>query len=477
MSVERPLTRSAGEVASVIGGSLRGDPSVMVGGVRHDSRQVEPGDVFCCMKGAVHDGHDHAAGAVARGASCLVVERVIEGVAPEVPQVSVPDVRAVLGRLASWMYGNPSQSLRVVGVTGTNGKTTTAAILASILREAGLETSTLGTLSGARTTPEADDLQRTMRQMVDDGVEALVMEVSSHALDLGRVDGTRFERAVFTNLSRDHLDHHGDMESYFGAKAKLFSAALADAAVINTDDEWGQRLARDTTLEVSRFSLDDVADVFVGVESVSFTWRGRHVSVPIGGRFTVSNALAALSTAASMGVDLDVALRGCGSVSPVSGRFQSIANDAGFHVVVDYAHTPESLAGVIATAREICAGRVIVVFGCGGGRDQGKRRLMGRAAATADHVVVTSDNPRSEDPGAIIADVAAGVTEAGGELQTQPDRALAIASAISEARRGDIVVIAGKGHESTQEIAGVFHPFVDADVAAAALESRKGDIA
>lgn len=471
------LTRTAGEVASLLRGSLVGDSSVVVGGVRHDSRSVEIGDVFCCITGAVHDGHDHAVEVVGRGASCLVVERLLDDVEPHVPQVVVDDVRAAIGPLSSWVYGEPSRSLRVVGVTGTNGKTTTVAILAAILREAGLSTATLGTLAGVRTTPEADDLQRAMRAMVDDGIEALVMEVSSHALDLRRVDGSRFERAVFTNLSRDHLDHHGDMESYFGAKAKLFSSDLSTSAVINVDDEWGRRLVERTDLDVVSYSLADVTDVTVTATSVAFMWRGRTVQVPIGGRFTVSNALAALATAESMGIDIAVAARGCSAVDHVAGRFQSVPNDLGFDVVVDYAHTPDGLEALVATAREVSRGRVIVVVGCGGDRDRGKREPMGVAAAAADVVIVTSDNPRSEDPDAIIARVAAGVVAGGRQPELQPDRALAIASAISGARRGDIVVIAGKGHESTQEIAGVFHPFVDADVARAALESRKGDIA
>lgn len=477
MSTGAHQTRTAGEVASLLKGSLVGDASVAIGGVRHDSRDVEAGDVFCCIKGAVHDGHDHAVEVIARGAACLVVERLLDNVAPHVPQVVVPDVRGAIGPLSSWVYGEPSRSLRVVGITGTNGKTTTAAILTAILREAGLSTATLGTLAGARTTPEADDLQRAMRTMVDDGVEALVMEVSSHALDLRRVDGTRFERAVFTNLSRDHLDHHGDMESYFHAKATLFAPGLATSAVINIDDEWGRRLSEETSLDVTGFSLADVSGVTVGATSVSFVWHGHEVTVPIGGRFTVLNALAALATAQSMGIDADVAARGCAAVTNVAGRFQTVPNDLGLDVVVDYAHTPDGLAALVATAREVSRGRVILVVGCGGDRDRGKREPMGAAAAAADHVVVTSDNPRGEDPEAIIADIVAGAVAAGCNPELQPDRAKAIASAISGARRGDIVVIAGKGHESTQEIAGVFHPFVDADVARAALESRKGDIA
>lgn len=471
------LTRTAGEVAALLHAPVVGDSSTAVTGIRHDSRDVRDGDVFCCVEGARHDGHDHAPDAVSRGAACLVVGRILDTVGPQVAQVLVPDVRVAMGPLASWLYGEPSRALRVVGITGTNGKTTTTAILAAILREAGLATQTLGTLSGGRTTPEADDLQRAMRAMVDEGVEALAMEVSSHALDMHRVDGTRFERAVFTNLSRDHLDHHGDMESYFAAKARLFRNDLAESAVVNLDDEWGRRLAVESELDVVGCSLADVSDVAVTATSVSFSWRERSVWVPIGGRFTVSNALVALTTAESMGIDRDVAVRGCAKVEGVAGRFESVANDLGIDVVVDYAHTPDGLTALLATAREVTRGRVILVFGCGGDRDRGKRGPMGVAAAAADRVVVTSDNPRSEDPLVIIAEVAAGVVAGGGEPETVSDRAEAIASAISGARRGDIVVIAGKGHETTQEIAGVFHPFVDADVAAAALESRKGDIA
>jgi UDP-N-acetylmuramoyl-L-alanyl-D-glutamate--2,6-diaminopimelate ligase len=427
------------------------------------------------MPGALHDGHDFALDAVHRGASCLVVEHVLTDVPDSVTQVVVPDARRAIGPLAAWFYGDPSASLRVVGVTGTNGKTTTVALLAAIFSAAGMVVETLGTLSGARTTPEADDLQREMHRMVDGGTQALAMEVSSHALDLHRVDGAHFECAIFTNLSRDHLDHHGDMESYFAAKARLFEPGRASVAVVNTGDPWGRRLAELLKISCIGFSVDDAEGVVLRADSVEFGWRGSAVRVPLGGRFTVENALAAITAADSMGIDRESIVRGCASVAAVKGRFELVPNTVGIDVVVDYAHTPDGLEALIASAREICSGRLTVVFGCGGERDRGKRAPMGAAAAAADRVVVTSDNPRGEDPMVIIDEIVSGVRGRGVEPDVEPDRAVAIASAISASRRGDMVLIAGKGHEATQEIAGVLHPFVDADVAAAALESRKGD--
>lgn len=481
----------ASDIARVSDARVVGDPDAVFTGITQDSREVRPGDVFCCVRGAHTDGHLHARDAVAAGAVVLVCDTELSdddlgGARDRVTQVVVDDVRRRLGVVAAEAFGHPARSLRLVGVTGTNGKTSTVAILASILESAGSRTAVFGTLTGARTTPEAIDLHAGLRAAVADGVETVVMEVSSHALVLGRVEGLVFEVAVFTNLSRDHLDFHGDMETYFGAKAMLFSAGRCSRAVVNADDPHGRRILEGAEVPVVAYSPSAVEDPTYGHESVSFTHRGHRVQVPIGGRFTVANALAAITAAESLGVSIGSIVDGCARVVPPVGRFQVVPNDLDIAVVVDYAHTPEGLEILLRSAREVCAGRVIVVFGCGGGRDRGKRASMGEVAGRgADVVVVTSDNPRDEDPMEIIGEVAAGVRAAGAEPVVESDRALAIGSAISAAERGDMVVIAGKGHETTQETAGVHRRFVDAEVAAAALgsansahsETRKGGVA
>lgn len=470
----------ADDAATAVGGRILGDPSRTFTGISQDSREVRAGDVFCCVRGATTDGHLHARSAVATGCRVLLCDRELSrdetGVEPaDLTQIVVDDVRARLGVFAAHVFGYPAQRLRMVGVTGTNGKTSTVAILASILAESGATVATIGTLTGVRTTPEAIDLHARLRDEVDAGRSTVVMEVSSHALALGRVEGIRFAVAVFTNLSRDHLDFHGDMESYFRAKRSLFEAQRCEIAVVNTDDEWGRRIVAEAEVPVVGFSPSSLAGVQCTADAVSFLHDGRVVSVPIGGRFTVANALAAVTAAEVLGVPADEIVRGCADVVVPAGRFESVPNDAGISVVVDYAHTPESLEMLLVSAREVCSGRLTVVFGCGGGRDSGKRAPMGRAAALgADRVVVTSDNPRDEDPLSIIASVVSGVRDVGVEPVVEPDRAAAIASAISSAERGDMVVIAGKGHESTQETAGIHRRFLDAEVAAAALRSRKG---
>ena len=432
----------------------------------HDSRQVRPGWAFACVRGAHVDGHDFAADAVAAGAAALIVERPVEDVG-DLPQLVVPDVRAAIGGLAAEVHGHPATRLTMVGVTGTNGKTTTTHLIAAILRHVGRDTRVIGTLSGTRTTPEAPDLQRQLAGFVADRAAAVVMEVSSHALALHRVDGTRFDVAVFTNLSRDHLDLHGSMEEYFRAKAQLFAPQLSLRGVANTDDVHGRLLVDVAAVPMTGFSADDITDVVVTADRIAFGWRDVDVQVPLGGRFNVANALAALTAAEQLGIAPADAAAGLASATPVPGRFETVSpSGAPFAVVVDYAHTPDGLVEVLAAARAVAAGRVLVVFGCGGDRDADKRPLMGAAAGEhADMVVVTSDNPRTEDPLAIIAAAAEGVRAAGGEPLIEPDRRVAIGVALGAARPGDVVVIAGKGHEPYQTIGTVDHPFDDREVA------------
>jgi len=472
----------ATDAAAAVGGSVVGDPDRMIRGITDDSRDARDGDVFCCVRGQRTDGHRHAAQAVASGCRVLLCDRELApgelggaaGAEPgDVTQIVVADVRACLGVLADHLFGHPSRNLVMVGVTGTNGKTSTVAILASILGASGMITETIGTLTGVRTTPEPVDLHARLRDALTAGAGAVVMEVSSHALALGRVSGIRFAVAVFTNLSRDHLDFHGDMESYFAAKRGLFHPDRCDLAVVNVDDEWGRRIVAGAQVPVSGFSPGTLDDPVCTAHSVSFTRGNSRITVPIGGRFTLANALGAVVAAEALGIAAGSIAQGCASVEPPTGRFESVRNDVGIDVIIDYAHTAESLELLLASAREVCTGTLTVVFGCGGDRDAGKREQMGRAAALgADRVLVTSDNPRGEEPMAIIDAVARGVRAGGREPLVEPDRGSAIASAISGAERGDMVVIAGKGHETTQEIAGVHHRFVDAEVAVVALRGR-----
>ncbi len=433
----------------------------------HDSREVDPGWAFACVVGEQMDGHDFAEQAVERGAIALLVERRLP---LDVAQIVVTDVREAMGFAAAAAHGHPATRLQVVGITGTNGKTTTTHLLASILSGAGLAVEQLGTLTGVRTTPEATDLQRQLEVWVDEGADAVVMEVSSHALALHRTAGSRFDVGVFTNLGRDHLDLHGSMESYFRAKASLFTGALSERGVVNVDDPYGQLIADTADIPIVPFGDDDVTDIELGVGRLSFRWRGRDVTVPIGGTFNIANAVAALTAAVELGVDVDIAVDALAAAEPVPGRFEIVSDPDrdDISVVVDYAHTPDGLVALLTAARSSAGdGRIVAVFGCGGDRDPEKRPLMGAAAAEhADVVVITSDNPRSENPQAIIDAAAAGV-EAGyrGNVLIEVDRREAIAAAIRAARPGDVVVIAGKGHETTQTIGDVARPFDDRTVA------------
>jgi UDP-N-acetylmuramoyl-L-alanyl-D-glutamate--2,6-diaminopimelate ligase len=489
--------------AAAAGARIVGDESVEIGSLAYDSRRVGPGTLFFCVPGEKVDGHEFAAAAVEAGAVGLVVERELE---LDVAQVVVDDARAAMAPIAARFYGDPTGELRVVGVTGTNGKTTTAFLIREILEAAGMQCGLLGTVKQVvggkeepveRTTPEAIDLQATFRRMLDEGDEACAMEVSSHALALHRSDAIHFEVALFTNLTQDHLDFHADMEDYFQAKRLLFEKGPR-VAIANADDRYGRRLAGEfdcTTFSAHGAESDLMAsEVRPGATGTEFTVlqgpMGRERSHidrirPAGGNvqarsrlvgeFNVANALGALAAALAMGVDAEAAAAGLAQASPPPGRLEPVDEGQRFAVFVDYAHTPDSLDNVLRAARAVTDGRLIVVVGAGGDRDRDKRPKMGRAAAAgADLAVITSDNPRSELPDAIVAEVAAGAEE-GGEVELEVDRREAIAMALAEARPGDTVVIAGKGHEQGQELEGGRKiPFDDRDVAREELRKLLG---
>ncbi|MFM7686496.1 MAG: UDP-N-acetylmuramoyl-L-alanyl-D-glutamate--2,6-diaminopimelate ligase [Actinomycetota bacterium] len=457
--------------AGTAGARLIGDETTMVGGITHDSRRVQPGWMFCCVPGANTDGHDHAPAAVAAGAAALLVERPLP---LDVPQLVVPDARRAVGHVAAELWGNPARSLTMVGVTGTNGKTTTATLIAAVLQACGTPTGVIGTLTGRFTTPEPCDLQRQLAEFVAGGTRAVVMEVSSHALALHRVNGCRFGVAVFTNLGRDHLDLHGTIEQYFAAKSLLFTPELADRCVVNVDDVHGRLLRDAATVPTVGFSAADVEELLVTPTSHSYDWRGVRVTVGIGGAFNAMNSLAAATACAQLGLSPGAIAAGLATAGTVPGRFEPVLAGQAFDVIVDFAHTPDGLSEALGAARRAAgAGRVIAVFGCGGDRDREKRPQMGAVAAElADVVVVTSDNPRSEDPLSIVNAVIAGVPQGYRDrVLSEPDRRRAFSLAFAGARPGDVVVIAGKGHETTQTIGDRVLPFDDRAVARELLEA------
>jgi UDP-N-acetylmuramoyl-L-alanyl-D-glutamate--2,6-diaminopimelate ligase len=502
----------------VVGGVPDEAAALEITGLAYDSRAVAPGSLFFCVSGFQRDGHDFAAEAVAGGAAALVVERPL-GLG--VPEVVVGSARAAMGPAAVRFYGDPSGELRVVGVTGTNGKTTTAFLLKALLEAAdpGSSCGLLGTVKSViggvervagRTTPEAIDLQADFRAMLDGGDGACAIEVSSHALQLGRADAVHFAAAIFTNLTQDHLDFHEDMEDYFQAKRRLF-ATDPGVSIVNVGDPYGRRLAGETDGALITFAVEDDADYratdvrcdFGGCHFVLHTPAGaRAVALPLAGRFNVANALGALAAAHALGGELDVLVGALERGVRVPGRFEAVDGGQDFAVLVDYAHTPDSLENVLGAARELTGaggahgergrgegegehegtGRVVCVFGAGGDRDRGKRPLMGEIAARlADVTIVTSDNPRSEEPEAIIAEILAGTAGASQPqgarpIASIPDRRAAIFRAIAVAAAGDVVVIAGKGHEQGQEFAdGRKLPFDDLEVARDALRARRPD--
>jgi UDP-N-acetylmuramoyl-L-alanyl-D-glutamate--2,6-diaminopimelate ligase len=464
---------------------LRGDASVAISDVVVVSTDARPGALFACIPGSHVDGHAFAADAVERGASALLVDRWLE---LPVVQVRVPSVRAAIGPIAAQAFGRPTDRMTVVGVTGTNGKTTTTYLLESVFRAAGMRPGVIGTtgvlVDGTatpfpRTTPEAPDLQRLLAGMLDAGVDAVAMEVSSHGLDQHRVDGARFACAVFTNLSQDHLDYHPSMASYLAAKARLFTSAMSEVGVVNADSPEGQTIAAADlpTITYGVRAEADVraSDVVTGPEGIRFRVGDVTVSSRLRGGFNVENCLAAFATARAIGLDDRIAAEGIAALRGVPGRLETVEGAPGFLVLVDYAHTPEGIRNVLRAARPLARGRVIIVFGCGGDRDHAKRPLMGEAATSfADLTIVTSDNPRSEDPLAIIRQIEPGARAGGNAYEVEPDRRAAIEHAIGLARPGDVVVIAGKGHETGQEFADRTIPFDDRQVAADALRASGG---
>ena len=447
------------------------------------SGQVSPGALFACVPGSLADGHDFAGEALQRGAVAVLCERPVE---VPVPQVRVPSVRQALGAVSAAFWGFPARDMRVVGVTGTNGKTTTCALLASIFEANGWPAGVIGTLTGERTTPEAPVLQRELDQLRSAGVLAVAMEVSSHALDQHRVAGTDFAAGVFTNLSQDHLDYHRTMEAYFGSKAQLFTGGQVGVAVVNHEDHWGARLVEllsGSEIRVVPFGAGDASEVVIGERGSAFSWRGRRFELNLPGRFNVTNAVGAATTAWDLGIGWEAISIGLASVHPVRGRFEAVEEGQPFKVLVDFAHTPAALAEALRAARELTGtgpgsaephhGRVILVFGAGGNRDRAKRPLMGKVASDlADVVVITSDNPRNEKPLAIIEEVASGARGVVPPL-VDVDRARAIASALKAARAGDVVLIAGKGHETGQDFGTHIEPFDDAAVARDAVKQLR----
>jgi UDP-N-acetylmuramoyl-L-alanyl-D-glutamate--2,6-diaminopimelate ligase len=455
-----------------------GDLSADVTEVTMDSRRVTAGCLFACVPGSSVDGHRFGPAAVAEGASALLCERLLD---VDAPQVIVASVRRALGPVCDVAYGRPSRDLLIAAVTGTNGKTTVCGFLQAVFDANGWPATAVGTLTQRRTTPEAPDLQALLAEWRQAGGRAVAMEVSSHALDQHRTDAVRFAAGVFTNLSPEHLDYHHTMQSYFECKAGLFDPGRVGVSVVNSGDPWGARLAervRAAGEPLVTFSRADAEDVVLSPAGATFRWKGQPVAIRLGGVFNVENALAAAACAEAVGVPGPVIAEGLARVESVAGRFQRVDAGQPFTVVVDYAHTPDGLEKVLDAARQIGTGRVLVVFGAGGDRDREKRPLMGSVAARrADLVLVTSDNPRSEDPDSIIAQVVAGAGDAD-HVRSEVDRASAIATALATAAAGDVVVIAGKGHERSQEIGGRTLPFDDVEVATTALtrimESRQG---
>jgi UDP-N-acetylmuramoyl-L-alanyl-D-glutamate--2,6-diaminopimelate ligase len=483
------------DLARALPGSARFSGDAAVTGVAYDSRHVQPGDLFVALKGQKQDGHDRVTEAVRRGAVAVLAERSLE---TSVPVAVVPSTLEALSAVAAHFYGNPSQGMTLVGVTGTNGKTTVTYMLESIFRAAGKKTGVIGTVNyrwleksepAPNTTPLSLDLQKLLARMKQDGVTHVAMEVSSHALALHRVDHVAFSRAVFTNLTRDHLDFHKDMQDYFEAKARLFDL-LAEpepknkCAIINRDDPWSDKLLARVKTPVLTFALKatssvGAADISLGPDGTSFLLTApqgnRLFRLQTVGLHNVSNALAATGAALSLDVPMDRVQAGLESMAGVPGRLERVNGraPAPFSVFVDYAHTDDALRNVLTTLQPLTRGRLITVFGCGGDRDRTKRPLMGEVAATlSDRVIVTSDNPRTEDPKKILLDIEVGLRRAGStSYEIVPERAAAIDRALRSAREGDVVLIAGKGHETTQ----IFHDrtihFDDRETARAVLDA------
>ena len=472
----RPLAALLSEVPGLRARTDVG--STTVTGCTLDSRAVRPGDLYAALPGARAHGADFASSAVAAGAvAVLTDERGAAALAAhDLPVLVADDPRQVLGAVARWVHDDPAAGMVLVGVTGTNGKTTTAFLVEAGLRAAGHRTGLMGTVltrigddvvPSVRTTPEAPDVQALLAAMRERGTTAVAMEVSSHALSLGRVDDVRFDVAAFTNLSQDHLDFHGSMEEYEAAKASLFTPARSRTGVVDVDDPAGRRIVRRGGLPFVTVGEDadwSAREVDLRPEGSRFRLRGPDVdvraSVRLPGAFNTANAVTAIACLVTAGVPVADAVRGVAECPGVPGRMERVDAGQPFLALVDYAHTPDAVSRLVQAARGLTRGRVLVVLGCGGDRDRAKRPLMGAAAAEADLAVLTSDNPRGEDPLAILAEMAAGAPDA----VCEPDRRAAIVRAVREAAPGDVVLVAGKGHETGQEAGGVVTPFDDREV-------------
>ena len=482
-----PAPRALRDLLGVVRGLTPqgGIDDLVVTGCTHDSRAVQPGDLYAALPGARAHGADFAPAAASAGAVAVLTDpQGAERAAPTaLPLLVTPSPRAVLGEVARWVNHDPAAGMLTLGVTGTNGKTTTAFLLEAGLRGAGHRTGLLGTvltrigddvMPSVRTTPEAPDLQALLAVMRERGTTAVALEVSSHALSLGRVDGLVVDTAVFTNLSQDHLDFHASMQEYEAAKARLFTPEHSTRGLVCTDDDAGRRIAAGASVPVTTYGRDaewQALDVELRPDGSSFRLVGPGTDLPasvrLPGSFNVSNALGALAALVLSGVDAQAAVDGVAALDGVPGRLERVDAGQPFLAVVDYAHTPDAVATLLAAVRAVTPGRVLVVLGCGGDRDAAKRPLMGRAAVEgADVAVLTSDNPRSEDPDEILRQMAAEAPQA----QVEPDRRAAIRLAVSQARAGDAVVVAGKGHETGQEVAGVVTPFDDRVVLRVAIE-------
>ena len=472
--MERDWTLTSLVSAAGIDAATSADAAIT--GLSADSRTVGAGDLFCCIPGAVADGHEFAEQAVSSGAAALLVEREVD---VDVPHARVASVRAVLGPLADAFFGHPSREMAVAAVTGTNGKTTVTYLLESIARCAGREPGVIGTVSrrfagttepAVRNTPEAIDLQRLLGHMRDAGVDVVALEATSDGLEQGRLRATRFVTAGFTNLTQDHLNTHGSMEAYFEAKASLFDPAYTPRAVVNTADPYGREIHGRALIDVLTYGPPD-ADISCTSLELSHEGSRATLRTPAGqidlstalrGRYNIDNCMCAAGMALHLGFTADQVAAGIRAVPTVPGRLEPIDSGRGFLVLVDYAHTPDALEHALGASRELARRRLIVVFGCGGDRDRAKRPLMGAAATRdADLAIITSDNPRSEDPAAIIDDITAG---AAGEYRVVSDRREAIAEALAAAGSGDVVLVAGKGHEQGQTIGSTTLPFDDRDV-------------
>jgi UDP-N-acetylmuramyl-tripeptide synthetase len=494
MNRKRPVT--LGEVAHALSARLTGDEAVAVTDVTHDSRRASEGSLFVAIRGGTLDGHRFIEQVTSQGALGVISEQSCPADFRGA-WLEVRDARTALAQAAALVHGHPSRELELVGITGTNGKTTTTYLVAAIAEAAGEPVAMTGTVEyriGAehrkaeRTTPEASDMQRILRRAVEAGCRVAVMECSSQAIDLHRCDALSLSVAVWTNLTRDHLDYHKTMEAYFAAKRRLFDGSLGApprVSVLNMDDAHGVELARELEeagRRVVRYALGAQADVTAtevvhSLEGMHFKLHtplgGRELSSPLVGRPHIYNILAAVATALELGYDLNVICRAIETCTGAPGRFDRVPHAGDFAVVVDYAHTDDALLNVLNTAREVTEGRIITVFGCGGSRDRSKRAPMGEAAASlSDVVILTSDNPRDEDPEKILADVEEGMRAAAKPYQKIADRRDAIHRAIAEARTGDVVLIAGKGHEDYQLIGDDVLHFDDKEVAREALASR-----